>query len=374
MSNSADPRTPHLDLIKPIVNDEDGEDLWGEKLNSNFDKLDANAQDIAGDLDVIFEQALPDAPNDGLLYGRKDLTWAEVPVIAAPLWENIQGKPEVFPPEDHLHLIEDVVELQMELDLRLTDAPADGKQYARKNLAWAEFASPIPTDAPADGKTYGRKNNAWEPAAGAAQISDCAPTLADDNTFWWDSDAGGLYIRYRDPNSVAWIQVGGTALIDAIREAPLDGKVYGRKDAAWTALDITVNWGEIVGIPDLVEEAPADGAQYVREDGAWQEVDIPPPGIGEAPIDGQQYVRSDAGWEQVEVPPGTVIADNAPTAPPNTLWWSSASGLLSIRYDDGNSQQWVGLNGALSAAVTISDTPPAATFRACYGGRATPAN
>ena len=97
------------------------------------------------------------------------------------------------------------------------------------------------------------------------------------------------------------------------------------------------------------------------EDGAWQEVDIPPPGIGEAPIDGQQYVRSDAGWEQVEVPPGTVIADNAPTAPPNTLWWSSVSGLLSIRYDDGNSQQWVGLNGALGGGDD-ADTPPAATF------------
>ena len=75
MSNGADPRTPHLDLIKPIVNDEDGEDLWGDKLNSNFDKLDANAQDIAGDLDACSKRRCRRQATGCSSSGRQDLSW-----------------------------------------------------------------------------------------------------------------------------------------------------------------------------------------------------------------------------------------------------------------------------------------------------------
>ncbi len=47
----------------------------------------------------------------------------------------------------------------------LPDAPNDGKQYARKNLAWAEVVSGgggggIP-EAPQDGKLYGREDGEW---------------------------------------------------------------------------------------------------------------------------------------------------------------------------------------------------------------------
>src|SRR5262245_43510668 len=58
----SDPRTPFLDLIKPIVNDEAGEDLWGDKLNSNFDRIDLFASNISG--------GVTDAPQDNKLYGR----------------------------------------------------------------------------------------------------------------------------------------------------------------------------------------------------------------------------------------------------------------------------------------------------------------
>lgn len=42
----SDPHTPYLGLIKPIVGEEAGEDLWGAKLNTNFDILDNFANTI----------------------------------------------------------------------------------------------------------------------------------------------------------------------------------------------------------------------------------------------------------------------------------------------------------------------------------------
>lgn len=46
----------------------------------------------------------------------------------------------------------------------LTDAPNDGKAYVRKSKAWATETVGL-TDAPNDGKLYGRKNQAWAEAA-----------------------------------------------------------------------------------------------------------------------------------------------------------------------------------------------------------------
>lgn len=44
----ADPVTPNINLVKPIVGDPAGEDLWGQKLNDNFDIID----DVVDDLDA----------------------------------------------------------------------------------------------------------------------------------------------------------------------------------------------------------------------------------------------------------------------------------------------------------------------------------
>ena len=46
------------------------------------------------------------------------------------------------------------------------------------------------------------------PTGPAAAIADTAPAGAATNTFWWDSDAGRLYVRYTDADSVQWVEVG----------------------------------------------------------------------------------------------------------------------------------------------------------------------
>jgi hypothetical protein len=63
-------------------------------------------------------------------------------------------------------------------------------------------------DAPTDGATYGRKNAAWVSLAGVTAsvvVSDTAPAGAADNTLWWESDSGLLYVRYNDGNSSQWV-------------------------------------------------------------------------------------------------------------------------------------------------------------------------
>lgn len=62
----ADEVTPYLGLVKPEVNGEQTENVWGFDLNANFDKIDAKLA------------ALPatDAPLDGDIYGRRQGAWS----------------------------------------------------------------------------------------------------------------------------------------------------------------------------------------------------------------------------------------------------------------------------------------------------------
>lgn len=51
-------------------------------------------------------------------------------------WNDVTGKPSTFPPSAHTHPISQVVGLQDALDLKINDAPSDGKTYGRKNGGW----------------------------------------------------------------------------------------------------------------------------------------------------------------------------------------------------------------------------------------------
>ena len=65
-------------------------------------------------------------------------------------------------------------------------------------------------DAPSDGNTYGRNNAAWTQVTSSGGgtsvlVSDTPPTGVPDNSLWWESDAGVLYIKYNDGNSSQWV-------------------------------------------------------------------------------------------------------------------------------------------------------------------------
>lgn len=61
--------------------------------------------------------------------------------------------------------------------------------------------------------------------------------------------------------------------------------------------------------------------------------------------DTSKYLRADGTWADVDSG-GIIINSAAPGTPTDsTLWWNSETGDLNLYYNDGNSNQWVTVNG-----------------------------
>lgn len=67
------------------------------------------------------------------------------------------------------------------------EAPNDGKQYVRKNLAWSEVSVPPGT-----------------------YVGDTPPASPVAGQLWWKSNDGNLYLYYNDGNTLQWVQVNAT--------------------------------------------------------------------------------------------------------------------------------------------------------------------
>jgi hypothetical protein len=67
-------------------------------------------------------------------------------------------------------------------------------------------------DAPSDSNLYGRKNAVWSliPSSASVAVGATAPATPADNTLWWKSDVGVMYIYYNDGNSKQWVVVDPT--------------------------------------------------------------------------------------------------------------------------------------------------------------------
>jgi hypothetical protein len=124
----------------------------------------------------------PLEPQDGGTYGRKSGAWVSV-VSPSIDWSAITGKPSTFPPSAHSHPISQVTGLQAALDGKVDDA---------------EMTSEIATRSGAD--------------------STLTTNLATETT--------------NRQNADTTLQTNINAKIG---DAPVDGKAYQRKDAAWIA-------------------------------------------------------------------------------------------------------------------------------------------
>jgi hypothetical protein len=91
------------------------------------------------------------------------------------------------------------------------EAPNDGQQYARQSLAWTPFTVPEPA-----------------PAVGLVDVGDVPPATPLDKQLWWESDGGGLFLRF----DATWVQINTPGLPDA----PSDGPRYGRMNGAWATV------------------------------------------------------------------------------------------------------------------------------------------
>lgn len=178
----------------------------------------------------------------------------------------------------------------------------------------------------------------------AITIADGPPGSAFPGQLWWDSNNGKHYAYFDDGTSSQWVQIsggGGGSVVGIPDDAPVDTKLYGRRDAAWA---------EVTGAGGGIPEAPIDTKQYARQDAAWTEVTAT--GFVDAPTDTKQYARQSAtvgatpAWTEVTAAAGgpvvVPVADTFPAAPvQGLLHFLTTDASLYIYYDDGTTAQWV---------------------------------
>lgn len=81
-------------------------------------------------------------------------------------------------------------------------------------------------------KFEGHNGTTWGSIGGGATIADAPPPNPGSGELWWESDTGGLFIRYNDGDSQQWVQTNAASTLG---EAPTDGLLYGRASNAWTS-------------------------------------------------------------------------------------------------------------------------------------------
>ena len=218
-------------------------------------------ENYAGSLD----SAVPEAPIDGKQYARKDAAWVEVSGgggggTTPAVWGGITGP------------LSDQTDLQAALNLKANDsaistvgktgqysdlvgkpsiipeAPNDGKQYARKNLGWAEVAaSAIPTNPTLNGITTFKVSSSGQvltDIATSGEMFGLQTPDAFDQAYYrgFKCDANGMAVMV---NGVEYGRV-----LKGSDSPAADNKQYVRKNRVWTELVVptpTVTWGTISG-------------------------------------------------------------------------------------------------------------------------------
>jgi hypothetical protein len=244
-----------------------------------------------------------DAPEDGADYWRNNGAW----IVGN--WDALDEKPTSFPPGPHLHAIADVTGLQAQLDAintKNTDQDATLTAKADKTYVDAQngaqdtaiatkadkayvdtqnaaqdtlivgkadktyvdaqnvaqdnvINSKEPAITPGTTGDYWRGDKTWQPLISGVTVSDNVPASALVNSLWWESDKGGMFLRYNDGSSIQWVQVNATGMPDAAA----DGSTYGRLNGAWTKV-LPLTGGALSG--HLTLPSGPGAAQAVRKD------------------------------------------------------------------------------------------------------------
>jgi hypothetical protein len=346
-----DDRTPILDLVKPEVNGRHTENVWGFDINENFDKIDAwvaeqsgyvdDKVDIAGDT-MSGPLRVGQTPN-----GSVGLVPGSTTDAGHIYWTRPDGTRVGYQgpyPDGHLHIV--------------LDAP--GKTLLLNGNPVAVLDSPefigdprAPTPALTDNDTT-IANTAFVRAAVYQALSvqatiiagDQPPADPTDNTLWWETDTGVLFIYFNDGSSKQWVSVAGepaaAAVWDEISGKPttfppdphahpisdvtglqgeLDGKAPTVHSHAWTeitskpatfppdahnhtsaqisdfqeAVEDRIGASLVAGANVTVAYDDASGKTMIASTAAGGG------GIAEAPNDGQTYGRKSLGWTVLDV-------------------------------------------------------------------------
>jgi hypothetical protein len=185
--------------------------------------------------------------------------------------------------------------------------------------------------------------------------------------------AGGVIPPHMHPESDVTNLVADLAARPT--DANHDGSIYGRQNGLWVSVGGNVQWVDIAGKPDTFPPTlpiPMSGVEGLDE--ALDDIagTIPPP------LDAYTKTQSDARyepviasgnaayfwagdktWKAVAAGGSTIeVGDAPPTGKPaNTMWWESDTGGLFLLYNDGNTTQWVQVNGSRDAYNPIRLNP-----------------
>ena len=210
-------------------------------------------------------------------------------------WEDITGKPDKFPPADHAHNIRDVMGLQSALDGKsdvghtheIEDVNGLDDQLSDIEASIGAISGQLALGASYDASTglivHGH-------ITGFEDGQPLPPAADHQDVFVIVSVAGNNPEELSEGDWLVAVQSGW---------APIK---YGTAG--------TVDWDNIVNVPELAEEAPKDGEQYARQDGAWAVVnsggagmvisaDEPEP---DARVNGMQWLEATTGivwiWDE----------------------------------------------------------------------------
>lgn len=302
---------------------------------------------------------IDEAPLTGLQYARQSAAWSAV-VLPASDWASITGKPTTFAPSAHTHPESEVTNLVADLAAKAPLAsPALSGDPTAPTPALADSDTSIATTAfvkgqgyitaaPLDGLAYGRQSGAWVQVVN--QSTYAAKMTALDNT---NTTVSGQITTLQGQTSDLYAT--------RIADAPNDGSLWGRKNAAWAAIIYpTPDWTTITGKPatfpptlpiaqsgvtnlvaDLALKATLASPTFTGNPLA----PTPTAGDNDTSIATTAFVTAAITAALASFISGAAISDTAPGSPAaGTLWWNSTNGNLYIYYNDGSSSQWVQVN------------------------------
>ena len=223
--------------------------------------------------------------------------------------------------------------------------------------AGASYTLTLPNDDGSSGdylKSDGSGNLSWDTPSSANTLDEVL-TAGNTSSNWFS--VGGVNTDGTSSSSVFRQKVH-------IRDVNLSGDRISLNPANGHGISTHDGLGlNIANISTNIWRWSVDGStgdMYVRYGGIKdKDGDLGSPG----------QILSSTGTQINWIDSGTAAnvttSDTAPTSPSNgDLWWDSTSGNLKIRYEDGDSNQWVDATSTLGAAgssganVTISLTAP----------------
>ena len=179
------------------------------------------------------------------------------------------------------------------IDEKVSEAPVDGKPYARKNKGWHEVEGGTGDveEAPDDGKTYGRKNEAW------SEVTTDSYTKAEIDV---QQEAQDDAIADNATNIA-------TNTTDIAENATDIAK--NKTDIETLSLDIDALTGSVIykgSLNATVTPAPADavvGDMYINEYNVSEPATNYPVASGWAPVTEVKYddklIKTDTGWDLI---------------------------------------------------------------------------